>query len=98
MVSSPKDDKGNREIMARIVVKAWTDPDYAKMLSEQPHRMLEEEGFEFEKGGDVKVQFHFDTKTHKNIVIPSPPDLLKLDRDDLMTIAAQMVAIQLELF
>ncbi|MBL6430387.1 MAG: hypothetical protein HPM95_00765 [Alphaproteobacteria bacterium] len=98
MVSSPKDAKGNRDIMARIVVKAWTDPDYARKLEEHPHRMLEEEGFEFEEGGDVKVQFHFDTKTHKNIVIPSPPDLLKLDKEDLLTIAAQVIGIQLELF
>lgn len=98
MVSSREDRPSNKDIMTRIVVKCWTDPDYKEKLAKDPRRMLEEEGFEFEKGGDVKVQFHFDSKDVKNIVIPTPPDILKLDKDDLMTIAAQVIAIQLELF
>lgn len=90
--------KENQELMARIVVKAWTDPDYVELLKSSPRKALEEEGFQFEKGGDVEVVFHFDTKKTKNITIPTPPDLLKLDRDDLLMIAAQTIAIQLELF
>ena len=43
-------DRGNNEIMARIVVKAWTDPDYVELMKKNPRRVLEEEGFEFEEG------------------------------------------------
>ena len=91
-------DQNQNEIMANIVVKAWTDPEFVEMLKKNPRRALEEEGFEFEKGGDVKVQFHFDTKKTKNIIIPNPPDLLSLGKADLLAIAAQILEIQLELF
>jgi len=88
----------NKDLMARIIVKSWTDPEFKKRLRNDSRRVLEEEGFEFKKGEDAEVRFHFDTEETKNLVIPSAPDVMKLDKKDLLTIAAQMIAIQLELF
>jgi len=84
--------------MARIVVKCWTDPDFASGLKKSPKRIMEEEGFEFEEGGKMDVEFHFDGQEMKHLVIPRRPDLMKLDRDQLHLIAAQAISIQLELF
>ena len=88
----------NAEIMSRIVVKAWTDPKYVELLKSDPKRALEEEGFDFCGENRIEVEFLFDTKEKKTIVIPSPPENLSLDVEELKSIAAQVLAIQLELF
>jgi hypothetical protein len=90
--------KRRQGIMSRVVVKAWTDPDFARRLQEKPLDVLAEEGLELEEPRAVNVVVHIDTPQTKHIVIPVPPDLLSLPEEQLLMIAAQHLSIQLELF
>ena len=87
-----------RQLMARIVVKAWTDPEFRDRLDNDADNVLREEGLEYPTGSNVHVIFLQDTKELKHFVIPAPPDVLSVDGSSLHLIAAQRLAIQLELF
>jgi hypothetical protein len=90
--------KRRQAIMSQLVVKAWTDPDFAKRLQEKPLDVLAEAGLDLEEPRTVKVVVHIDTAETKHLVIPAPPDLLSLPEEQLLMIAAQRISIQLELF
>lgn len=93
--SSPSE---RQKIMTKVTVKAWTDPNYAKKLVEDGLSVLRSEGLEIPDGYDGKVVVHLDGEGVKNFVIPSPPSVLELKSSELLTLAAQRLEIQLELF
>jgi hypothetical protein len=95
--TSPDPANKRQEIMSRIVVKTWTDPAFKKRLLASPHDVLRDEGLTLPPG-NVRIVFHEDNTTERHFVIPAPPAALNLSATDLTQIAAQRLAIQLELF
>lgn len=87
-----------QEIMARLVVKSWTDPSFKKRLLDDPASVLEDEGLSLPPKKKVKIVFLEDTEDTKHFVIPTPPQSVALREKDLILLAAQRLAIQLELF
>ncbi len=83
--------------MTRITVKAWTDPDFKSRLLSEPMEILENEGVKMPKS-KIKVHFHENTSHERHFVLPAPPEVLTLRDKDLTVLAAQRLAIQLELF
>lgn len=90
--------KKRHELMTKITVKAWTDPSFKEQLISDPKNTLATEGLDMPKDIDVKIVFHADDEYTKNFVLPSPPKALSLSEKDLHVLAAQRLAIQLELF
>lgn len=98
-MSTQSDEARKRhEIMTKITVKAWTDPSFKKQLLADPKTTLAAEGLSMPKNLKVKIVFHEDDANTRNFVIPAPPQALSLSEKDLHVLAAQRLAIQLELF
>lgn len=61
----------NAKNMARVVAKAWTDPEYKKRLLTNPAKVLKAEGVKTPKG--AKVHLHENTAKEVHIVLPKRP-------------------------
>lgn len=98
MSTQSDEAKQRHELMTKITVKAWTDPSFKKQLLSDPKGTLAAEGLSIPKNLTTTIVFHEDDANTKNFVIPAPPQALSLSEKDLHVLAAQRLAIQLELF
>lgn len=87
-----------QEIMASLTVKSWTDPEFNSRLIANPREILEEYGLKIPDSESTEIIFLQDSPKTRHFVIPSPPESLSLAEGDLLVLAAQRLAIQLELF
>ena len=60
-----------RRTVAKIISKAWTDPDFKQRLLDHPREVLEE--YEMEVPPGLTIHMHADTPTLEHGVIPAPP-------------------------
>jgi hypothetical protein len=70
----------NSTAMAKIIAKAWTDPEYKKRLLKDPAKIVKAEGIKVPKGS--KVVIHQNSKKEMHLVLPQRPDGI-LDEDEL---------------
>jgi hypothetical protein len=91
--------ENNQEIWARIVAKCWSDKSYRENLLKNSVAVLEEEGYTFrDKNDNYKIVLVEDTPDTKHWVIPITPANLPSDPGDILTLAAQRLEEQHELF
>ena len=57
--------------VARVIARAWTDPDFKKQLKKDPVTTLRKAGLKVPAG--VKVQVHENTPKSYHWVIPNKP-------------------------
>ncbi len=70
---------------AKVVAKAWSDPEYKARLKADPKAVLAEAGVDVKKGIEIKV--HEDTDTTKHVVLPASPAEETLSEQDLEQVA-----------
>ena len=70
----------NATAMAKIIAKAWTDPDYKARLLKEPAKVVRAEGIKVPKG--AKVHIHENSKKVMHLVLPQRPDA-SLDEDEM---------------
>jgi hypothetical protein len=73
-------------IYARLVKRAWSDPDFKAKLLADPASVLDAAGFTMPAGVTVKVVEDTDHQVH--LVLPPPPDVQGLPDDALDLVAA----------
>jgi ribosomal protein S7 len=61
-----------RNIIAKVVAKAWADPAFHKKLKKDPKGVLAEAGLEFPPR--AKVVLHENSKTTYHVVVPMKPE------------------------
>lgn len=84
------------ELLARVVVKAWTDAAYRDRLLREPREVLEEAGLSFEDGTSVHI--HAESPSSRHFVLPTPPPESSLEEGDLQLVAHDRLSAHLELF
>jgi len=89
----------NQDIWARIVAKCWSDESFKARLLANTIETLEEEGYNFrQKLVNFEIVLVEDKPNIKHWVIPARPDNLQPNADDIITLAAQRLEEQHELF
>ena len=63
--------------MAKVIAKAWTDPDYKKSLLKNPAKVVAAEGVKVPKG--AKVHIHENSKKVVHLVLPQKPEGMEDD-------------------
>ena len=90
-----KSKQEQKSIQARVIAKAWTDEKYRESLINDPKQTLELEGFT----SSPELVIVQDTKDKKHFVLPQvPEDLNELSAEDIMTRAAMLLEVQIEMF
>jgi hypothetical protein len=56
---------------AKVVTKAWSDPEYKARLMSDPKAVLAEAGVDVTEG--VEIEVHEDTDTTMHLVLPVSP-------------------------
>ncbi|MBB4807017.1 hypothetical protein HNP38_002313 [Chryseobacterium defluvii] len=82
----------SREVLNRVTVKAWTNPEYMENLINNPTKILEEEGFQFPKRNS-KVIVHINTDEEIHVVIPTAPEEINFSKEDILKLVAQRLQI-----
>lgn len=80
-----------KEIMNRVIVKAWTDPRYLENIQSDPKSVLEKEGMKFKKGAKVTVSV--ESEKNRHFVIPAPPAQIDFSRDEILRLAADRLQV-----
>jgi hypothetical protein len=70
---------------AKVVTKAWSDPEYKARLMSDPKAVLAEAGVDVTEG--VEIEVHEDTDTTMHMVLPASPAGETLSEQDLEQIA-----------
>jgi hypothetical protein len=79
--------KDSRVLLARVITRAWVDPDYRTLLLTDATAALTEMGIEVRPGLDVRVIP--DTSDTVHLVLPMPPEAMDDLETDLETYAMQ---------
>lgn len=80
-----------RDIMKRIVVKAWSDEAFLARLQANPREVLAEEGIDVP--ADVAVNLHFDSDESINLVVPTRPGQIEFSQEDIVRLAAARMQV-----
>ncbi len=70
---------------AKVVTKAWSDPEYKARLMSDPKAVLAEAGVDVKQGIEIEVHENTDTTIH--VVLPASPAGETLSEQDLDQIA-----------
>ena len=90
-----KSKEEQKKIQARVICKAWTDEAYRNKLINNPKETLELEGMTT----SPELVIVQDSKDKKHFVIPQiPEDLNNLSAEDILTRAAMLLEVQIEMF
>ena len=89
-----------RDLEARIIAKAWKDPDYKSRLIQNPKAVLRNELYEIDPSitlpDALNVQVHEETADLFHLVLPRNPTDIKLSEvigDNLEGVATETVAV-----
>jgi hypothetical protein len=71
---------------AKVVTKAWSDPEYKARLKADPIAVLAEAGVNVKKG--IEIEVHEDTDKLMHVVLPASPAGETLSEEELEGISA----------
>lgn len=99
-VVSPEAPMTRRDLEARIIAKAWKDPDYKARLTKDPKAVLQDELHAIDPSialpDSLKVQVHEESPDTFHLVLPRNPNDISLGEvlgDNLEAVAPQTVAV-----
>ncbi len=73
------------DLYAKVVTKAWSDPEYKARLKADPKATLAEAGVDVKE--DIEIVVHENTDTTIHVVLPASPAGETLSEQDLEQIA-----------
>jgi hypothetical protein len=76
---------------AKVVTKAWSDPEYKARLKAEPNATLAEAGVDVPEG--VEIQVLEDTDTTMHLVLPASPAGETLSEEELDQIAGGRIIV-----
>lgn len=82
--------------IGEIILRAWTDPDFKKELTENPHEVFSKFGLLSEKS-DFKINIVENTDDEVFFILPKRPDLDNLSHDKIRELIDSIMAVQLVL-